>query len=45
MTINVCPACGYPTLGPNLCAFCRPAGLVGQIGIGGFAGGQVHLGG
>jgi hypothetical protein len=23
-TIDVCPACGYPTLGPDLCAFCRP---------------------
>ena len=22
MTIGVCPACGYPTLGPDLCAFC-----------------------
>jgi hypothetical protein len=24
MTTNVCPACGYPTLGPALCAFCCP---------------------
>ena len=24
MTIDVCSACGYPTLGPDLCAFCRP---------------------
>jgi hypothetical protein len=24
MTTNVCPACGYPTLGPALCAFCSP---------------------
>lgn len=24
MTIDVCPACGYPTVGPDLCAFCRP---------------------
>lgn len=24
MTIIACPACGYPTLGPDLCAFCRP---------------------
>jgi hypothetical protein len=24
VTIIVCPACGYPTLGPDLCAFCRP---------------------
>ncbi|WP_156738293.1 MULTISPECIES: hypothetical protein [unclassified Mycobacterium] len=23
MTVEVCPACGYPTLGPELCAFCR----------------------
>jgi hypothetical protein len=21
--VDVCPACGYPTLGPDLCAFCR----------------------
>ena len=25
VTVDVCPACGYPTLGPALCAFCRPA--------------------
>jgi hypothetical protein len=24
MATNICPACGYPTLGPDLCAFCRP---------------------
>jgi hypothetical protein len=24
VTIDVCPACGYPTVGPYLCAFCRP---------------------
>jgi hypothetical protein len=24
VTIDVCPACGYPTIGPDLCAFCRP---------------------
>jgi hypothetical protein len=24
VTIDVCPACGYPTVGPDLCAFCRP---------------------
>jgi hypothetical protein len=24
MTTKICPACGYPTLGPGLCAFCRP---------------------
>lgn len=22
--VRVCPACGYPTLGPNVCFFCRP---------------------
>lgn len=21
--VAVCPACGYPTIGPDLCAFCR----------------------
>ena len=29
MTIAICPACGYPTLGPDLCAFCRPLASVG----------------
>lgn len=24
MTTAICPACGYPTVGPDLCAFCRP---------------------
>ena len=24
MTIDVCPACGYPTIGPDLCSYCRP---------------------
>ena len=24
MTVDVCPACGYPTLGPDLCSYCRP---------------------
>jgi hypothetical protein len=24
MTIDVCSACGYPTLGPDLCYFCQP---------------------
>ena len=24
MTIDVCPACGYPTVGPDLCSYCRP---------------------
>ncbi len=23
LTVEVCAACGYPTLGPELCAFCR----------------------
>jgi hypothetical protein len=26
MTIDVCSACGYPTLGPDLCYFCEPLG-------------------
>jgi hypothetical protein len=27
--VAVCGGCGYPTLGPNLCAYCQPmaAGL------------------
>jgi hypothetical protein len=24
VTIDVCRACGYPTVGPDLCAYCRP---------------------
>ncbi|WP_375489473.1 hypothetical protein [uncultured Mycobacterium sp.] len=24
MTVDVCPACGYPTIGPEVCFFCRP---------------------
>lgn len=24
MIVDVCPACGYPTLGPDLCSVCRP---------------------
>lgn len=23
-TSSICPACGYPSLGMNLCAYCRP---------------------
>ena len=22
--LAICPACGYPTLGTGLCAYCRP---------------------
>jgi hypothetical protein len=25
MATNICPACGYPTLHPTLCAFCCPS--------------------
>jgi hypothetical protein len=21
----ICPACGYPTINPGLCAYCRPS--------------------
>jgi hypothetical protein len=24
VTIDICPACGYPTIGPDVCFFCRP---------------------
>jgi hypothetical protein len=24
VTVEICPACGYPTIGTDLCAFCRP---------------------
>jgi hypothetical protein len=24
VTIDACPACGYPTIGPDLCSYCRP---------------------
>ncbi|BDB45083.1 hypothetical protein Mkiyose1665_34470 [Mycobacterium kiyosense] len=33
MSTNACPACGYPTLEPVLCAFCGPDAM--------FAGDQV----
>ncbi|WP_156662732.1 hypothetical protein [Mycobacterium sp. 1274761.0] len=23
-TSSICPACGYPTIGMDLCAYCRP---------------------
>lgn len=26
--VAVCPACGYPTIGPELCAFCRDVGML-----------------
>jgi hypothetical protein len=25
--VTACPGCGYPTFGPDLCAYCRPADL------------------
>jgi hypothetical protein len=28
VTINVCPACGYPTVGPDLCSYCRPVEML-----------------
>jgi hypothetical protein len=28
MSVDVCPACGYPTIGPELCAFCRPVEML-----------------
>ncbi len=28
LTVDVCPACGYPTIGPDLCAFCRPVEML-----------------
>jgi hypothetical protein len=24
MSIDMCPACGYPTIGRDVCSFCRP---------------------
>lgn len=29
MSTDICPACGYPTLSPALCAFCRPGDVFG----------------
>lgn len=23
MSVDICPACGYPAMGPNLCAACQ----------------------
>lgn len=28
MAVAICPACGYPTIGPELCAFCRPVKML-----------------
>jgi hypothetical protein len=28
VTIDVCPACGYPTVGPDLCFYCRPVEML-----------------
>jgi hypothetical protein len=28
VTVAICPACGYPTVGPDLCFYCRPAAIV-----------------
>jgi hypothetical protein len=30
VTTDACPACGYPTVYPGLCAFCRPGALTGD---------------
>ena len=27
MTVAICPACGYPTVGPDLCFYCRPVAV------------------
>jgi hypothetical protein len=28
VTVAICPACGYPTVGPDLCFYCRPAAII-----------------
>ena len=28
MAIDICPACGYPTIGPEPCAVCRSIGAL-----------------
>lgn len=33
MTTHVCPACGYPTLKPDLCAFCCPGEVFSGDGV------------
>ena len=43
MTIDVCPACGYPTVGPDLCAFCRPVDAEWDAGPQLDDGGHVRL--
>jgi hypothetical protein len=35
MTVDICPACGYPTIGPELCSGCRP--LVAETPSAGYA--------
>lgn len=34
MATSICPACGYPTLHPTLCAFCHPSdAMTGNQGV------------
>jgi hypothetical protein len=28
MTVAICPACGYPTIAPDLCFYCRPVAII-----------------
>lgn len=32
---SICPACGYPSIGMDLCAYCRPlaAGMTPSAGL------------
>lgn len=35
MAIDICPACGYPKVGPGLCALCLPVvALTGDLTFG-----------
>jgi hypothetical protein len=36
VNIAICPSCGYPTLGPDLCFYCRPVAM--NVGSGDRAG-------
>jgi hypothetical protein len=34
VSVAICPACGYPTVGPELCFYCRPGAMEAGSGDG-----------
>ncbi len=41
MSIIICPVCGYPTVGPDLCFYCRPVAV--EVSSGDIAPAEVKL--